>query len=1257
MRKQTWLLLLAMGLLVSSAAILAFSRVYADSLPNTHAPAGFTLTKVADGLVAPTAAEFAPDGRIFVAQKDGTVKIIKDGHVLPDPFYVVTPVNDYVDRGLLGLALDPNFETNGYVYLLYTYDNNPSNIAGKKTGQLIRVTANGDKAVAGSKKVILGSVVGTPAKPSCNDYPKGADCLVADGLSHAPGTVKFAPDGSLYVSLGEAAGYDNASQNAFRAQDLDSLAGKILHITTDGKGLSSNPFYTGDPTDNRSKVYALGMRNPFRMTVRQSDGQVVTGDVGWNSWEEIDVVNPGDNLGWPCWEADEHQNGTNDPSVSAYKDTAFCKNMYANPPANLTFPVYYYPHPPGSAVVSGVFYSGDNYPKKYQGQFFYGDYAKNKIYSLRLDTHDDYVPNSQYIFASDVGGPVNFFLGPEGDIFYLAINKGAVYHVAYSTANRPPTAVAAASPHAGQAPLSVQFSSDGSYDPDGDTLSYAWDFGDGSPVSDAANPAHTYQTNGKYTVKLTVTDEFNNSDTKKLTIYAGQTAPTVTIDSPDDMSKAATGDKIHFSGSATDAQDGTIPAANLHWQVTIQHCPFNSCHIHNVMAKNGASGSFPYPAHDKPFYVTITLTATDSSGLSSSKTVSVYPDGEEITHSLKFDGLNDYATAAAPQDFELPQFTAEAAIKTLATDTWGGEIMSMGNNWSVRVIPSGGVQFSYWSSGAWQILIADDAHVKDGLWHQVAATKTSSEMKIYVDGKLVAHKADSNPVQYVYGGRFVLGKHGEGDDHFNFRGAIDEVRVWSSPRTDAQVNTYHSSTLPKSERDNLLAYYQMEEGNGGTAADISPSASHNLTLKNGASWTLGMPLSHPGAPTPAKPKAIATLTDNFSGSTIDQSQWNVYQPAANNTAQHDALSVSPEAITPGYYGLASKQRYDLSGSAIYVKVPQTTAADTSAETQLVLEQDGANNITIGFTGNSLLLRHRVGGTNHDKFIAYKPATMKWWRIREANGVIYLETSADGKSWTQRRSFNKAFDISKLKVILQAGTYEPVANPGTAIFDNLNVAPAPKTANYGLSFDGVNGQASTADNQLHFAYQTFTVEAWVKVQDTGVYGSEIVSNGNNWGLRVLPDGNLRFFTYKGDLQWQNLDTTGLSLKDDAWHHVAAVKGSDSVTIYVDGAIVKSYQTTAPVNYTLGKHLVIGRNGAGDNRFNLTGSLDEVRIWDEARTTTELSAHWHSEVPATTHLKGYWQFNDGSGTTVTDTTGNGHPLAISSGASWSGGFPKQ
>jgi len=137
---------------------------------------------------------------------------------------------------------------------------------------------------------------------SCNDFPIGADCIPSDSASHSVGNIRFAPDGTLFVTTGDGARFDDVDPDALRAQNLDSLAGKVMRITRLGQGVPSNPFWNGAAGANRSKVWAYGLRNPYRFNLRPGTGTPYLGDVGWASYEEINVASAGANLGWPCFE-------------------------------------------------------------------------------------------------------------------------------------------------------------------------------------------------------------------------------------------------------------------------------------------------------------------------------------------------------------------------------------------------------------------------------------------------------------------------------------------------------------------------------------------------------------------------------------------------------------------------------------------------------------------------------------------------------------------------------------------------------------------------------------------------------------------------------------------------------------------------------------------------------------------------------------------------------------------------------------------
>lgn len=261
--------------------------------------------------VLPTGFAFAPDGRIFILAKHGLVWVVKNGVLLPTPLIDLhTSVNDYGDHGLLGIAVDPTFAINGFLYLLYTAENDLTNPTGPKTARLARYTVTGDVADPVTQQVLLGTALNDATHPSCENLASSADCIPTDDISHSIGSVRFASDGTLFVSTGDGASFNFVDDRALRSQNIDSLAGKMLHITKTGQGIATNPFADGDLSHNRSKVWAYGFRNPFRFTLRPGTDVPYVGDVGWDTWEEINVATRGGNFGWPCYEGKRGRRAT-----------------------------------------------------------------------------------------------------------------------------------------------------------------------------------------------------------------------------------------------------------------------------------------------------------------------------------------------------------------------------------------------------------------------------------------------------------------------------------------------------------------------------------------------------------------------------------------------------------------------------------------------------------------------------------------------------------------------------------------------------------------------------------------------------------------------------------------------------------------------------------------------------------------------------------------------------------------------------------
>jgi PKD repeat protein/glucose/arabinose dehydrogenase len=679
----------------SGDGFLAGAQTATDTAVATL-PSNFQESIVFSGLNHPTALRFASDGRVFVAEKSGLIKIFDNlSDSTPTVFADLrTNVHDFWDRGLLGLALDPNFPASPYVYVLYTYDAPPGRTAPVwndtcpsppgattdgcvVTGRLSRLQATGN-VMTGSENVLLSGW--------CQQFP-----------SHSIGDLRFGADGALYVSGGDGASFNNvdygqyggtlgtppptaknpcgdppvgvggaetppsAEGGSLRSLSLHRavagsalLNGAVLRLDpATGDALPNNPLATdSDPIARR--IVAEGLRNPFRFTIRPGTNDLWIGDVGWNTWEEIDrqpsptsqVVN----FGWPCYEGGSQRPGFPQPGYQS-AGLRICNDLYAAGPATIpsyawaTAPYYNYNHSAsvvsgdgcttGSSSITGMaFYNGGTYPSSYNGALFFADHSRNCIWVMFAGT--DGLPNAgnRAAFVTPAAGPVDLEIGPGGDLFYAGFDDGTIRRIQYFAANQPPVASATATPTSGVAPLTVAFDGSGSSDPDaGDTISYSWDLnGDGVyGDSTVATPSFTYTTPGTYSVRLRVTDNHGASSTSQpITISANNTPPTPTIDSPAATRTWKVGDIISFSGHATDTQDGNEPASRLSWSLILHHCP-SDCHTHTVQTFNGvASGSFAAPDHEFPSYLELQLTATDAQGLATSTSVQLDPQTVDL---------------------------------------------------------------------------------------------------------------------------------------------------------------------------------------------------------------------------------------------------------------------------------------------------------------------------------------------------------------------------------------------------------------------------------------------------------------------------------------------------------------------------------------------------------------------------------------------------------------------------------------------------
>jgi glucose/arabinose dehydrogenase len=669
--------------------------------PASALPPNFQMTTVWSGLNVPTSVRFAPNGKVFVAEKRGVIKVF-------DSISDTTPtiladfqveVLDFLDRGLNALAVDPQFPTRPFVYAFFAvdapvgqtppfyHDVCPMNGTNCPSfSRLVRITVSGD-TMAGRTTLMEGW------------------CHIAS--THSTADLVFGADGFLYVGHGEggAASYVDYGQSfntcgdppneggAMHAQDLatsgDPLtyAGSLLRIDPDtGAAAPGNPLI-GTGTDADDRVVAYGLRNPFRFAIDHTDGdRLWIADVGWNSWEEIDTLpdppaGPVRNFGWPCYEGPVQNAGYQAANLP------ICDALYAAGTAH--GPYHSYAHVTGSNAVTGIaLYRGANFPAAYDGALFFADYARGFIKVMMPGPNG--LPGTSSIsdFIPSGVAPVDLQVASDGSLFFVDIVAGKVQRVRYFAENTPPTAKIDTSATYGPLPLTVNFSGASSFDPDpGDVLAYAWDLdGDGAfDDSTAVAPSRTYTAAGNVEVKLRATDPDGATNVATATIAAGNTPPVVTM-GPSTLSLFKVGDAIAFSAQATDAESGVLPASAFSWKYILHHCAVsnpNDCHEHFLQDLPGVTGgTVTAPDHEYPMYLELRVTVTDGT-LSTVASRIVNPDTTTWSFTSAPSGLQLAvygATATTP--FTRTVVKGAASTVSAPTPQTLGNVQYVFSSWS-----------------------------------------------------------------------------------------------------------------------------------------------------------------------------------------------------------------------------------------------------------------------------------------------------------------------------------------------------------------------------------------------------------------------------------------------------------------------------------------------------------------------------------------------------------------------------------------------
>lgn len=552
-------------------------------------PPGFIESLVADSL-NPTSMCMDQDGRIFLAQKDGRILIIRNSsQLLAHP--LVTIATDVTnERGLQGIALHPDFPDSAYIYAFYAIP-----LLGRN--RVSRFTVLGDLVVPGSERVII-------------------ELDPMTGTVHNGGALAFGPqDGMLYISTGEAG-------KGLNSQDTSNVLGKILRLRPDGSIPESNPYFHRFTGKNRA-IYAMGFRNPFSMTFDQVNGLLYVCDVGSGFFEEINIIYPGKNYGWPLIEG----NRTTQQEPVGYQD-----------------PLYTYPHGAGCAIVGAAFYQPTQqvFPDSLRNHFFFADYCNGTMYHMDPANAEA----GALVFATEIHRPLAMLTGPDGSMYYLARegqgggsqedNKvstdGTLWRIQYTGNGKPYVSVDPRDEF-----LSVGEDATFSIKALGEApIQYQWYLNDelltGATDDSLVIDSVTLTMNESLVYCMVTNSIASDTSASAMLLVTSDTRPELYIDLPLSNHTYQAGDTLRFWGHAIDADNEVLPASFYSWRIDFHH----NTHSHPAMQTiSGVDhGTYIIPVvneTDPGVWYRLHFFATDSVGLDASSYVDILPELTDIS--------------------------------------------------------------------------------------------------------------------------------------------------------------------------------------------------------------------------------------------------------------------------------------------------------------------------------------------------------------------------------------------------------------------------------------------------------------------------------------------------------------------------------------------------------------------------------------------------------------------------------------------------
>ncbi|MGI5523927.1 ThuA domain-containing protein [Micromonospora sp. CA-259024] len=1226
----------------------------------------------------PMELDIAPDGRVFYIERDGRVQIVK-----PDTGNTVTAVDLDVftgnEDGLIGIRLDPDFATNNWVYLYYAPND------GVTRNLLSRFTVTGDTISLASEKQVLR--VDTQRNTCC----------------HAGGSMTFDGDGNLYLATGdntnpfESNSYTPIDERPGR-QDYDAqrssgntndLRGKVIRIHPEDDGTYTVPagnLFAPGTEKTRPEIYAMGFRNPFRIGTDPKTNTLYVADYGPDAnadnptrgprgLVEWNVVTPG-NYGWPyCTGTNEAYNDYTFPSgpSGAKFDCAAPVNNSPNntgltnlPPVVPATVDYGYAgdarYPEiggGGAPMGGPVYRYDadlnsnrKWPAYYDGKALLGEWNQNKMYTMQVTPDGkSLVDINQLLTGMSMVRPMDFEFGPDGALYLIEWGSGfggnndnsGVYRIDYTAGDRAPIAAASATPTSGAAPLTVEFSSAGSRDPDGGTLTYAWAFGDGQ-TSTEANPTHTYATAGNYTAQLTVTNPKGRTAVANVPVTVGNTSPTVTIEFPPDGGFFEWGDQVRYSIKVTDPEDGQIDCAKVNLQVLLGHDE----HAHPLEQHTGCTGTVQTSlasGHGAEANVFAVFEAT-------------YTDGGGTGGAGPLTGRAIEVLQPKRKQAEFFTATGRAPVSTGGGDA--GVQRETGADTA-----GGGQNIGFIEDGDWWSLAPADLTNITEIRFRAASAAAGGRIEVRagaVDGPVVAtavvpstgawqtYTDVSAPVTGAASGSlFFLARDPNGGTGSLFnvnwmdfvgRGVTENgpptVSATATPATGtAPVTVAFDGTATDAEGDTPLTY-AWDFGDGGTATTLD--ASHTYTSPGTFTATLTVTDSKGAksyATVPVRVDAPDTScfgarSDDFNGTSLDKSRW------TSVVRENQLYSVSGGALRlPTGVGDLYGARNDATNLVLQAAPTGPWEMTTKVTLPVTANYQQAGLLVYGDDDNYAKLDLLYNGSRRVEFIRETAGTPRNEAADSvaapAGDTVYLRITSDGTNLTAAvssdgQTFTPAGRSAALAGItnprigvfaLNGGTEAPVVD---AAFDSFQVTPDapagpvdPSDEFTGSTLDKCRWDAILREDPT--GYRVTGGALRIDVPNGDIYGTDN-TGPKNFILQTAPSGDWTLETkVDGSLLNEQYQQAGLLVQADddnylKFDFIADNQAGQTVTRRIEfrseiGGAVQNPQPEAANLTGAVWHLRLARSG---DTFTASYSADGT-------TWTALTALTNSAVGAT------------------------------------------